>query len=310
MGKWKMILLLPFAIIIVLVSPMIFLGIFSTIHEHKEANSQEIHEKKSNEYLDLVSKILEKEFKLTINKNLYKVEYVSMMSNNFYVPQTYVMQKRTGDIVYKSNYLYSKNPEKEKVLVRENDDSFLISDEKSYYKENRLSLLLAIVDRLGFRGYVLNDLLYDKSKGNDFSEIEKIFNNYKKGEIYRRCSGGYNDPKDYLGELENEDVEDSKYKNTPEENGFLFYNKILDITNDKEHDKFLEEYGKRLRSYFTKERNFEEIDWYEFMKYNNLKPRITFVFENVTEEELESIRKKIKPYYNEKDLNIILKTNS
>lgn len=306
MGKWKMILLLPFAIIIVLVSPMIFLGIFSTIHEHKEANSQEIHEKKSNEYLDLVSKILEKEFKLTINKNLYKVEYVSMMSNNFYVPQTYVMQKRTGNIVYKSNYLYSKNPEKEKVLVRENDDSFLISDEKSYYKENRLSLLLAIVDRLGFREYVLNNLLYDKSRGNDFVEIEKIFNSYKKGKIYRETYWEYNDNTHYLRELEYEDNEG----NTRGYNGFLFYNKILDITNDKEHDKFLEEYGKRLRSYFTKERNFEEIDWYEFMKYNNLKPRITFVFENATEEELESIRKKIKPYYNEKDLNIILKTNS
>ena len=254
--------------------------------------------------------MLEKEFNVVIDKNLYRIEYVPMQGNNFYSPQTYVMGKSTGDIVYKSDYLYSKNPEKERVLVRENDDSFLTSDEKSYYKEERLSLLFAIVDRLGFREYVLNNLLYDKSRGNDFYEIEEMFNNYKKGKIYRRCSGGYNNPKDYLGELENADVEDSKYKNTPEENGFLFYNKILDIKNIEEKYKFLEDYGKRLRSYFTEERKFEEIDWYEFMKYNNLKPRITFVFENATEEELESMRKKIKSYYNEKDLIILLKTNS
>ncbi len=39
-----MIMLLPFVIMIILASPMIFLGIFSAIHEYKEANSQEQRE--------------------------------------------------------------------------------------------------------------------------------------------------------------------------------------------------------------------------------------------------------------------------
>ena len=162
---------------------MIFLAIFGAIYEHKEANSGEIREKKAEEYLEQVSDMLERDFNVVIDRNLYKVEYVPMQGNNFYVPQTYVMGKNRGFIAYKSNYLYSNNPEMEKVLITENDASFLTSDEKDYYKENRFSLFLAILDRLGFREYVLNNLLYDESKGNNFSKIEKIFDEYKKGKI-------------------------------------------------------------------------------------------------------------------------------
>ena len=60
----------------------------------------------------------------------------------------------------------------------------------------------------------------------------------------------------------------------------------------------------------NKKRKFEEIDWYEFMKYNNLKPRITFIFENATEDDLKKLEKLIKPYYNEKEISIILESNS
>ena len=34
-------------------------------------------------------------------------------------------------------------------------------------------------------------------------------------------------------------------------------------------------YGKKLEEYFSKPRNFEEIDWYEFMKFNNIHPIIS-----------------------------------
>ena len=46
------------------------------------------------------------------------------------------------------------------------------------------------------------------------------------------------------------------------------------------------------------------------MKYNNLKPRITFIFENATEDDLKKLKKLIKPYYNEKEISIILEANS
>ena len=200
---------------------MIFLAIFGAIYEHKEANSGEIREKKAEEYLEQVSDMLERDFNVVIDRNLYKVEYVPMQGNNFYVPQTYVMGKNRGFIAYKSNYLYSNNPEMEKVLITENDASFLTSDEKDYYKENRFSLFLAILDRLGFREYVLNNLLYDESKGNNFSKIEKI-------------------------------------------------------------------------------------NWHEFKKHNQLRPVIIFNFENSEKRDLEKIRDKIKKYYNQEEVIIIL----
>lgn len=163
--------------------------------------------------------MLERDFNVVIDRNLYKVEYVPMQGNNFYVPQTYVMGKNRGFIAYKSNYLYSNNLEMEKVLITENDASFLTSDEKDYYKENRFSLFLAILDRLGFREYVLNNLLYDESKGNNFSKIEKIFDEYKKGKIYREV-GWYNQNNQYARELK------------------MFYGKEKDMKYDNDFSVF------------------------------------------------------------------------
>ena len=189
MKKIGFILLLFIGFNLILLSPMIFLAIFGAIYEHKEANSGEIREKKAEEYLEQVSDMLERDFNVVIDRNLYKVEYVPMQGNNFYVPQTYVMGKNRGFIAYKSNYLYSNNPEMEKVLITENNASFLTSDEKDYYKENRFSLFLAIRDRLGFRESVLNNLLYYDSKGNNFSKIEKIFDEYKKVKYTEKLDG-------------------------------------------------------------------------------------------------------------------------
>ena len=188
-----------------------------------------------------------------------------------------------------------------------NDDYLLNKEKESYYENNRLSLFLAIINRFEFGEYILNDLLYDKSRRNNFYEIEKIFDKYRKGIIYRKAYYSLNSISDYLGELEYTDEKGYRHQNI--EIGFLFYNKILDFKDIDEKDTFLKKYGERLRSYFNKKRKFEEIDWYEFMKYNHLKPRITFIFENATEDELKKLRKLIKPYYNEEDISIILETN-
>ena len=53
---------------------MIFLAIFGAIYEHKEANSGEIREKKAEGYLEQVSDMLERDFNVVIDRNLYKVE--------------------------------------------------------------------------------------------------------------------------------------------------------------------------------------------------------------------------------------------
>jgi len=67
----------------------------------------------------------------------------------------------------------------------------------------------------------------------------------------------------------------------------------------------LKMYGKKLEEYFSKPRNFEEIDWYEFMKFNNIHPIITIYVGYFSKEKIEKIRDEIKPYYNQKDFTIL-----
>ena len=55
MKKIGFILLLFIGFNLILLSPLIFLGIFSAIHEHREANSEEIREKKGISQLKLSS---------------------------------------------------------------------------------------------------------------------------------------------------------------------------------------------------------------------------------------------------------------
>ena len=239
-----------------------------------------------------------------MDKEKYEVEYVNLLrGGGIRSPNSYIMKKK-GWTTYKSKYLYTNKPEYENVLIVENGANGAFLREKNpddYYKKERLSLLLAVMDGLGFRKYVLNELLYDKSKGNDFREIEKIFDSYKDVKIFRRGDKWYNDYTTYLEELLFYNQDGEIFGNSS--NTFLFYKKIV---QKKDSDKFLEEYGKRLEKYFSKKRKFEEIDWEEFKKYNELRLIVEFEFENITEEELEKIRKKIKPYYNEEEVLIKL----
>ena len=67
----------------------------------------------------------------------------------------------------------------------------------------------------------------------------------------------------------------------------------------------LKMYGKKLEEYFSKPRNFEEIDWYEFMKFNDIHPIISIYVGYFSKEKIEKIRDEIKPYYNQKDFTIL-----
>ena len=277
-------------------------------NEYRKLNLGDKREEKGIEYLNLVQKMIEDDFNVIINKDLYEVEYVFIPNGNIITADSFIMKKRK--LTYKSKYFYPIFEKSEKVMIVDHmDDGYLLNKEKeSYYKDERLSLFLAIISRFGFEEYVLNNLLYDESKGNNFSEIEKIFDKYKKGKIYRNSDYSYGGGFNFLDELEYNDKTGRKWQNN--KNGFIFYNQPVMIRNKEDNDKFLKKYGERLRSYFNKKRKFKEIDWYEFMKYNNLKPRITFIFENATEDDLKKLEKLIKPYYNEKEISIILESNS
>ena len=277
-------------------------------NEYRKLNLGDKREEKGIEYLNLVQKMIEDDFNVIINKDLYEVEYVFIPNGNIITADSFIMKKRK--LTYKSKYFYPIFEKSEKVMIVDHmDDGYLLNKEKeSYYKDERLSLFLAIISRFGFEEYVLNNLLYDESKGNNFSEIEKIFDKYKKGKIYRNSDYSYGGGFNFLDELEYNDKTGRKWQNN--KNGFIFYNQPVMIRNKEDNDKLLKKYGERLRSFFNKKRKFKEIDWYEFMKYNNLKPRITFIFENATEDDLKKLEKLIKPYYNEKEISIILESNS
>lgn len=272
------------------------------IEKNKEKREMQ-KEQEIEEYFDLVTEVFEKDYNLSIDKEKYEVEYINLLRGGVILsPNSYIMKKK-GWITYKSKYLYTNEPEYENVLIVENGANGAFLREKNpddYYKKERLSLLLAVMDRLGFRIYVLNELLYDKSKGNDFREIEKIFDSYKDTKIFRRRDW-YNNYNKYLQELQFYD--ENGEKSTNARNAFLFYKKKV---KKEDEFKFLEQYGKKLEKYFSKKRKFEEIDWEEFKKYNELRPIVEFGFENITEEELEKIRKKIRPYYNEEEVLIKL----
>ena len=278
---------------------MIHLIVLNFKNEYRKLNLGDKREEKGIEYLNLVQKMIEDDFNVIINKDLYEVEYVFIPNGNIITADSFIMKKHK--LTYKSKYFYPIFENSEKVMIVDHmDDGYLLNKEKeSYYKDERLSLFLAIISRFGFEEYVLNNLLYDESKGNNFSEIEKIFDEYKKGKIYREV-GWYNQNNQYAGELKMfyGKEKDMKYDNAF--SGFLVYKKA----NEKEG--YFNSYIEHFIKYFDKKVQFEKINWYEFKKYNQLRPVIIFNFENSEKKDLEKIRDKIKKYYNQEEVTIVL----
>ncbi|RRD36996.1 hypothetical protein EII29_11370 [Leptotrichia sp. OH3620_COT-345] len=62
----------------------------------------------------------------------------------------------------------------------------------------------------------------------------------------------------------------------------------------------------RFKEYFSVERELERIDWEEYMKFNEIYPFLSFEIEGISKEELKELRRKIKPYFNDKILYIRL----
>lgn len=80
--------------------------------------------------------------------------------------------------------------------------------------------------------------------------------------------------------------------------------KVYKKANEKEG--YFNSYTEHFIKYFDKKVQFEKINWYEFKKHNQLRPVIIFNFENSEKQDLEKIRDKIKKYYNQEEVIIIL----
>ena len=87
-----------------------------------------------------------------------------------------------------------------------------------------------------------------------------------------------------------------------EKSGYI-ENSLLNVDiASEDYDKILE-IDKKFTSYFSVERDFEKIDWYEFKKYLNIKPILCFVT-RLDKKELEKVKEAIKPYYNKDEYTI------
>lgn len=149
----------------------------------------------------------------------------------------------------------------------------------------------------GLKPYVLNNLLYDKSKGNDFEKIEKIFD--KLGYRIKLRLGNL-----WLCEEIDEDIGGGGGLN------FVKDEKCNEEIRDKITQRRvrigIKKYMEKFKEYFSVERELETIDWEEYMKFNEIYPLLEFEIEGISKEELKELREKIKSYYNDKILYIKL----
>ena len=257
----------------------LFLG-YSIISQMKEA------EEGKKEFISLIKEAKTK-YNFTMNKNDYEIEVIGHKSGYVFKspPPIYGIKKK--GISYKSEY-----------FKKLEDMYYEITGYGTLEGFDDGRWLLKIVADFGLQPYILNTLIYDKTKGNNFEKIEQIFKKYEGKITYQiesniwECGGiesqfeqSYN-----LNYVNNINCRE-KY------GGSTYYNAY--------NSEVMEEYGKRYEKYFSTPRSLETINWEEYIKIHEIYPIIEFYFDG-TKEEKEKLRKEIEPYYNKKILNIII----
>ena len=265
--KWGMLLIL-------LIGVIIFYIVF-------------LPEIKKAKYFNDTVEMLYKNYKIKINKDDYIAEYkpasgwvsgyyyIKKKNENFKSAKSKYL-KLDSRIYYGSDYTNLLNEGKYKFFFSERDE------------EN--SVLFDLIKKYGFGPYFMNEFIYDKTKGNDFEKIEEVLSKYIEKDQIRYSLSYY--------------VSDNQIISFFNENksGYI-ENSLLNVDIDsKEYDKILE-IDKKFTSYFSVERDFEKIDWYEFKKYLNIKPILCFVT-RLDKKELGKVKEAIKPYYNKDEYTI------
>ena len=257
----------------------LFLG-YSIISQMEEA------EEGKKEFISIIKEAKTK-YNFTMNKNDYEIEVIGHKGGYVFKspPPIYGIKKK--GINYRSKYF------------KELEDMYYeITGYGTLKGFDDGRWLLKIVADFGLQPYILNTLIYDKTKGNNFEKIEQIFKKYEGKITYYiesniwECGGigsqfeqSYN--LNYVNNINcREKSEGSEYYNV--------YN-----------SEVMEEYGKRYEKYFSTPRSLETINWEEYMKIHEIYPIIEFYFDG-TKEEGEKLQKEIEPYYNKKILDIII----
>ena len=265
--KWGMLLIL-------LIGVIIFYIVF-------------LPEIKKAKYFNDTVEMLYKNYKIKINKDDYIAEYkpASGWVSGYY----YIKKKNENFKSAKSKYLKLdlgiKSASSYTNLIYKEKYNFFSSE-----RDEQNSVLFNLIKKYGFGPYFINEFIYDKTKGNDFEKIEEILSKYiEKDQI--RYSLSYYVSDNQLISFFNE-----------EKSGYI-ENSLLNVDiASEDYDKILE-MDKKFASYFSVERDFDKIDWYEFKKYLNIKPILCFVT-RLDKKELEKVKEAIKPYYNKDEYTI------
>lgn len=138
----------------------LFLG-YSIISQMKEA------EEGKKEFISLIKEAKTK-YNFTMNKNDYEIEVIGHQGGYVFKspPPIYGVKKK--GISYKSEYF------------KELEDRYYeITGYGTLIGFDRGRWLLKIVADFGLQPYILNTLIYDKTKGNNFEKIEQIFKKHE-----------------------------------------------------------------------------------------------------------------------------------
>ena len=262
----------------------LFLG-YSIISQMKEA------EEGKKEFISLIKEAKTK-YNFTMNKNDYEIESMGYVGGSFFLGRPiYGVKKK--EITYKSKYF------KKLEYIHYNIGSEIIAfNSDGFFGRNGGSTLLEVASNFGLQPYILNTLIYDKTKGNNFEKIEQIFKKYEGKITYHIESNIWE-----CGGIESqfEQSYNLNYVNNincrKKSEGYEYYNTY--------NSEVIEEYGKRYEKYFSTPRSLETINWEEYMKIHEIYPIIKFYFDG-TKEEGEKLQKEIEPYYNKKILDIII----
>ena len=276
-----------------------------------EEKTKEREEKMLDDYVEM----LKKEFNLTLDKWEYYVKEEHIVGGNLIKnPESYVLYKY--DVPkYKSEFFYDRGL----IHVESPPTKFVFRDGSILYyslryenlenvpffnKTGKSNLLFEIIDKYGLRPYLWSQLIYDKSKGNDFEKIESILK--KHGVEYDKKQDMRSSGKWACGIIPKEWDSETSKKSLTRKNITLT---VIDeeCGNEVAEGKVerMKIYGKKFEEYFSRPRKFEEIDWYEFMKYNDIHPIIVIYVTDYPEEKVKKVVKEIRPYYNHEDFTIL-----
>jgi len=126
------------------------------------------------EFSQLVETIKEN-FKVILDKEKYIVRDSETPQGRIISSPFYEIVEKEP-VKYKSKYFVKE--EGAKVVITQQGEENFVLEYVPFFSDKESRVFIDIMIKYGFKPYVLNELIYDKSKGNDFSEIERILGRY------------------------------------------------------------------------------------------------------------------------------------